>query len=449
MILLDLSFALSFSDLLVTPLVIIGVYIFAINYQKKQLLKNDAYNYFLLGISAKIFGAMALGMVYNFYYKGGDTLNYYQTALTFSNLFYQNPLDYSNVLFGDNSNEQLSAFNYATGWPFFWDDNYTFFVSRVVSVFVIICGGSYIASSILLAVVAFSGMWKLYLIFCEQFPTIKKKLAIAILFMPSVVFWGSGILKDTITISAVGWYSYAVYCLIVRKEKYSWPIFQICLSSFFILSIKPYILFAIFPGTLIWLSSQKLARMKNKVFKFIAAPFLLISAGFIAIYSLEKFGDLLGVYSIDSISERASLVNQDLKRDFYNGNSFDIGDYDGTFSGMLLKAPLGVEAALFRPYLWEVKNPVMLISAIENAYLFLLTVFLLIRLKFFKFFKHILSHPLLLFSFLFSMFFAFSVGISISNFGALVRLKIPCIPFFVASVFILKNYYDVGKIRNK
>ncbi|MFI5151017.1 MAG: hypothetical protein ACHQRM_14875, partial [Bacteroidia bacterium] len=109
---------------------------------------------------------------------------------------------------------------------------------------------------------------------------------------------------------------------------------------------------------------------------------------------------------------------------------------------MLGKAHLAIAASLFRPYLWDVKNPVMLLSALENTYILILTVFLLIRLKVFTFFNLILRTPMLLFSVLFSLFFAFSVGIATSNFGSLVRLKIPCLPFYVSSLFILKHFYD-------
>jgi hypothetical protein len=44
---------------------------------------------------------------------------------------------------------------------------------------------------------------------------------------------------------------------------------------------------------------------------------------------------------------------------------------------------------------------------------------------------------------MFSLFFAFSVGLSTPNFGALARLKIPCLPFFVASLFALRHLYEV------
>jgi hypothetical protein len=53
-----------------------------------------------------------------------------------------------------------------------------------------------------------------------------------------------------------------------------------------------------------------------------------------------------------------------------------------------------------------------------------------------------------MFSFVFSLFFAFSVGVSIANFGALVRLKIPCIPFFLSSLVIMNDMLTKSTTKN-
>jgi hypothetical protein len=94
-------------------------------------------------------------------------------------------------------------------------------------------------------------------------------------------------------------------------------------------------------------------------------------------------------------------------------------------------------AGLYRPFLWDAKNPVMLISALENFFLMFLTIRVFFRLGPIKLFRKIFSEPLLIFSFVFAIFFAFSVGLTTANFGALVRYKIPSIPFFLSLLMIL------------
>lgn len=56
---------------------------------------------------------------------------------------------------------------------------------------------------------------------------------------------------------------------------------------------------------------------------------------------------------------------------------------------------------------------------------------------FIGFFKNIGQSPLLLFSLIFALFFAFSVGLTTSNFGSLVRYKIPCEPFYLGMLFAM------------
>jgi len=87
----------------------------------------------------------------------------------------------------------------------------------------------------------------------------------------------------------------------------------------------------------------------------------------------------------------------------------------------------------------------MLISGLENFILLLLTIFLLFKLKFVRFFQFIFSDPILIFSLLFTVFFMFAVGMASANFEALVRYKIPAMPFFVASIFIMLDKYKKYK----
>src|SRR5438309_7408443 len=70
-----------------------------------------------------------------------------------------------------------------------------------------------------------------------------------------------------------------------------------------------------------------------------------------------------------------------------------------------------------------------------------LTIYFLWKLRFFNLFALMFRHQFLFFSLSFSIFFAFSVGLTTSNFGSLVRYKIPAIPFYVASLFIIANTY--------
>jgi ABC-type Fe3+ transport system permease subunit len=107
---------------------------------------------------------------------------------------------------------------------------------------------------------------------------------------------------------------------------------------------------------------------------------------------------------------------------------------------MLTKFPAGVVVTLFRPFPWEVKKVIVALSALEAIIFLAGTLIVFFRNGFWGFFRKIFSDPNLTFFLSFSLIFAFAVGVSSYNFGALSRYKIPCLPFYAALLIIL--YYS-------
>jgi hypothetical protein len=273
-----------------------------------------------------------------------------------------------------------------------------------------------------------------------------KQFAIAIFFVPSVFFWGSGLLKDTYTLSCVGFFTYGIFNYFVRKQKNIKYILTFLLASLIIVFIKPYILLALLPGTIIWINFSKVQNIKNPILKTLFIPFILTVGVLTIIIVFNFLGQYLGEYSLDNVLNKAVKTQQDLVRSQYGGNNHDIGAYEPTLVGISSKIPAALNMALFRPYIWDARNPVMLLSGLENLFMLGFSLSILFKVKFSTLFKSLFSHPLLIFSFLFAIFFAFSVGLTTANYGALVRLKIPCIPFYLLSLFIL---FDLNKISFK
>jgi hypothetical protein len=57
--------------------------------------------------------------------------------------------------------------------------------------------------------------------------------------------------------------------------------------------------------------------------------------------------------------------------------------------------------------------------------------------------------PLLLMAWTFAILFAFVVGVTTPNFGALVRFKIPLVPFFTGTLFIIQFLVKLKKDRER
>jgi hypothetical protein len=276
-------------------------------------------------------------------------------------------------------------------------------------------------------------------------PEIDNKLAWAILYFPSPLFWGGGISKDTFTYMATALFVYSAHRFFILKSREITNIAFLLISSWLILSIKPYIFLILFPGGLLWIFYDKLTRIKSAFISFIVFPVMILAVSLLSFYVLSSLGGSMSKFSLDRAFETAAVTSNDLKQSYYGGASFDIGNYDGTIGGMFKLFLPALNAGLFRPYIFEARNAVNLVAGLENLFLFGFTFALLFQTRFKGTFKIIARNPIILFCIIFSILFGFMIGLTTSNFGALVRFKIPLIPFYVSALFLIRYLYEKEK----
>ncbi len=440
----------TFTDYVYSPLLLMLILLIGYMVQKRKIENNPVYRYYFKGLAVKLFSAIIFLLIFTEYYGGGDTIDYMRGAVPMSRLLFKDPGNYWSIFSGKVSwQEAWYYFDTSTEWPphYLWKGANTRFVINISSLINTIGFRAFMPTTILVAAFSYIGVWKLFLFFTDYFPQLTKQMAIAVLFVPSALFWGSGIMKDTYTFAAAGWFVYNIHMIFYKKQKISLNIFLALINALIIIAIKPYIFAALLPGTIIWLTFDRIKRIRNKLIAAFMLPFIITIGFGIILVGLTLLKGQLGEYgSMETAVKKAQTVQQDLLREEqYGSNSYNIGKIDGTIGGMLKVAPMAVIAGMYRPFLWEARNPVMLISGLENFILLLLTIFLLFKLKFVRFFQFIFSDPILIFSMLFTVFFMFAVGMASANFGALVRYKIPAMPFFVASMFIMLHKYNVYK----
>lgn len=427
--------------------VIIAVYltllfIFALHKKNKKSELHPQYRFLTKALFAKILGAIALCLIYTLYYKGGgDTTGYYISSEAMVNLLFHEPNAYFKLLINGASRESFSLFSPETGYPWYLKDSNSFFVVRIASIFTFLGFKNYFTSAILFSAFFFIGYWKLFLLLCELYPRYDKAFFFAIFLFPSVLFWGSGISKDTVALSATGWFIHATFFLFVKRKKLFGNTLAFLISLGLLLAVKPYIFVALLPGTLIFTGWNYIKKIQNPIVRFFSAPLLslvFIGAG---ILLLSSFKEQLGVYGdIDSIINKAIITYEDHSREQqYGSNFYSLGKFDGSLADFVSKAPEAIMAGLFKPYLWEVQNPVMLLAALENLVFMIFILYIFWRTGFVKTIRIAFDEPFVIFALSFALVFAFAVGISSANFGALVRLKIPFIPFLAAGLLVLYN----------
>lgn len=427
-------------DFILVPMLLVLVYLLAVRKQEEMMEVNDAYRYYVRAKMYKVFGGLALAGVYAFYYGGGDTVNYWSDAGFLARLMFRNFGCAMDILFGDLSVPNFFCFDVDIRPYYFLKDPQSYTVTRLTTIPYMLTIKAFFACTIVVAWIAFGGVWRLYLIFADEYPRLKKELAICVLFIPSVVFWGSGILKDTYTFTAVCWMTVAVYGLLIKREKILQNVLFLVVSAWILISIKPYIFVAMLPGSFIWVVFNNIKSVENAVVRVLVAPVILMVGAVGVSFIFAQTSSSLGAYgSVDTILEKAVVTQSDLKQEYYGGQTFDIGSFDASVPGVLSKAPIAIFSGLFRPMLWESGSIFMFVTAVENTVVLLFFLLMILKIGPIRYVTGTLSEPMSMFAFVFAVFFAFAVGLTTANFGSLVRYKIPAIPFFLASIYIARD----------
>jgi hypothetical protein len=409
--------------------------------QSKHIQDKPYYKNYVRGLQIKIFGGVLFCLIYALYYGGGDTTNYFQGIYALNKVFWNDPIEYIIVLFNDGDSPYPgNAFWSVQTYPpiFMLKDPRTYLVMKIGSILSIPAINGFLPTTILLAAISYKWIWKIYEFIVLRYPDYQKEVNITILFLPSTVFWGSGIMKDTFTFAATCYAVYGLHELIVERKVKLANLIQLYFAIYLIITMKSYILLALLPGLLIFANFERLKKIQNPIVRILLFPVISLVIFIVLNTIIGDGGDAFGKYSADRVFEEAAIQNNDLKRDVYGGNNFDIGEFAPTPTGVLSIIIPALNAALFRPYLWEVGSPTMLFAALENAIvnvIFFLAVFSGLG----RMLKFIGSDPFFLMTFLFTILLGFGIGISTANFGALVRYKIPLMPFFIFMILVARK----------
>ena len=430
-------------DLIVTPIILFAVYVLAYLIRP---MATDGTNrkYFFPALTVRIIGALAIGFIYQFYYGGGDTFTYHtQGSRIIWEAFLDSPVKGIQLLFS-NGEHAGSTFEYSSRIWMFADPS-SFAIVKLATIFDLLTFSTYSATAVLFAVIGFVGSWLFFLTFYKLYPDHYGWLAVICLFVPSVFFWGSGILKDTITLSALGMATFFIYRLFFERRFSILNVLALLVTFYVMFAVKKYILLCFLPAVLLWISDNYYKRIKSLMLRILLVPLFLTILVYAGLLITEQIVADDPKYNLKRLPETARITAYDIG--FYTGRSagspYSLGELDGTYGGMVRLAPAAINVSLFRPYLWEVNNPFMLLASIEAIAMLFLTLYI-VWFSRFKLGRLILQREVK-FCLVFALVFAFAVGVSTFNFGTLVRYKIPMIPFYLVGISLV--YYHVKRER--
>jgi len=439
---------LTILDFALLPFVLAFIYLIAYRTRNKRYSpRNPLRKYFIPALSAKILGAIFIGLIYGYYYRGGDTYYYFNQAQVLNSSLDESIIKWINLLLHIPSSSDENYYKYISRMEWYNDGASYAIVSitAFVSTFTL---NTYLPTAIVFAYISFSGVWALFKTFSSLYPHLVRPIAISILFIPSVVVWGSGIFKDTICLFGLGWLTYGTFRILVRKDYSSKNILISALSFFLIARVKLYILIAFLPALLIWILFNYTQRIKNASQKVLVKFMLLCIVVGGSVVAMQRLTNELGKYSLENVAQTSRITGSYIywiSGD--EGSSYNLGDFSPTIGGMLSKFPLAVNVTLFRPYIWEAKKIIVLLSAIEAILFLFVTLKILFTIRVVAIWQTINRDPAIQFCIVFSLIFAFAVGISSYNFGALSRYKIPCLPFYSLAMVLI--YYKNKPLNKK
>ncbi len=427
-------------DLVLTPVFLLLLSYVAMRQRDRNYTKkHPLYRYYMPGLYIKFGGTIFIALIYQYYYGTGDTYYYFEHAKTINSSLEDGIGTWVKLLFRVSADEDPNLYKYIIQLPWYRDPS-SYTVASIAAILGLFTGTTYLPTALLFAFFSFSGIWAMFRTFANIYPKLHREIAIAFLFIPSTFVWGSAIFKDTVCMFGLGWMVYTTFRIFVNRDFSVANMLMLIFSFYIIAIVKLYILLAFLPALSLWLLMTYSHKIKSVGLRWIVNLMFLGVTVMGFLFLSEKFAQEMNKYSLEKIAATAQST-----RSWINyasgdeGSAYDLGEFDPGVAGMLTKFPQAVVVTLYRPFIWESRKLIVALSAIEALVFLFYTLKVIFTRR--AALKNMMKDQNLLFCLIYSLIFAFAVGISSYNFGALSRYKIPCLPFY-ATVLVVLLYKD-------
>ena len=420
-------------DFLLLPLYL---YLFYILVKRKalQLEDRDMMRIFLTAFFLRMLGSVAYSLMVQYYYGYGDSFTYYSGGNFIINQILK---DFGNIKYLWISPDDLQkAYSLEEG-NIGGVNGYIGIASSVVimkisAIIAVVSFNKFLITSLFFGLFSFAGQWRLFKVFNDINKDQNRNLmAWAVLYTPSIWFWGSGLMKEAICMGGLGFVVSILYKMFVKKKFSFKDLLVLVFFLYLITVIKSYIIiiFAVSLSTVIFF--KLIDFFKNVVIKMVVVLgflFFTLTVAFVTNFT-EQLQTLVqeSKEQVDTYQRNYEASNQE---DESSKAGVDAKEIDATLLSLLLHSPQAIFACLYRPFIWESRKVIILFTSLESMLLLFCTIFLLIKTRIFGFFKIVFNHEYVLFSLVISLLFALVIGFTTYNFGSIVRYKIMLLPFY-------------------
>jgi hypothetical protein len=384
----------------------------------------------------KVCCGAVLFLLYTYYYpvrKDADTFKYFDDSRFLYEALWTKPVDFLKMLFGiDCESEYFKTmyFEKMNNWYRSYENgllNDNRLVIRINAVFRLVSFGNYHVHSLFLNFLAFIGSYslaRLFLVFTES----KWKTYLAVFLIPSVVFWSSGILKEAVLLFALGLFGWNFHRLMF--EKWQWrklPLLVFLLAI--LLVMKLYVFIAFVPAVLAWWISKYTKRT-------IMVHTSMIIGGVLFGLSLAQIVPSLNFIEIMANKQR-DFIN--LSKAFNVNSAIEMSYLEPNLWSFIKATPKALINTFTRPWLTEIKSILFVPPLLENLFI----IGILITSWFYGRKVSATQWKFVIFCLTFSIILFLIIGLTTPIIGAIVRYKIPAIPFLTIAALM---FFDGQKL---
>lgn len=301
----------------------------------------------------KLAAGAALGLVYTYYYSVADTFHYFNDAGRLAALAQQDVGTYLEALFHNKGLDTLGLI---------YAEPRAVYLAKITSLFSLFTAHNYWVTGGYYSFIAFLASWFLVSEIHRNVPGATLPAVIAFLFLPSVVFWSSGVLKESLAIAGL-YFVVAIFLKAwfrTRPSFLEWAAFA--LSLWVLWNLKYYyagVLLPVLVAAWMYRAVKKPAHYSVAVEWLIWSGMLLLPVLLVTfLHPNFRFGRLLAVIvennaAYHAISDPTDVVN------FFNLRPDAVS--------FLLNAPIAIFSGLFRPLPWDVSAAIQMLPALETT----------------------------------------------------------------------------------
>ena len=383
-----------------------------------------------LALGAHSVAAIAQVEIVTRVYGGGDILAYHRQGVMLADLLRTDPAETSWLML------QKLFHRESVPLPVPMGGESTGAMTAFVGFCMVPVNDSLYAGCMLFAGLAFLGKVAAYWVLKQEFaPAHWRRLRVGVLWIPSVVFWSSGMLKESLAITGISIVLTGGF-LLARKRRLASGLAWLLLGTLATGIVKPYLLVPLAIAAAAWVYFDGARPHEERRHRRLRLNVSLLALA-MGIGCILLVGKAFPKLSPENVAVEAFRMQQ-LVEVTEGHSDYTIGTpAEGSLRQQVAMMPLALATALFRPLPTEANNALLAASAVETLLTTLMLLWLVVSRNPLKTIARVIESPALVFLLVFSLGVGLGVGMGSTNLGTLSRYRMPFIPFYTAALLVL------------